>query len=151
MTKPIAIPNLYDKRIPIQLSFFTELIVEVYNQYPNFFWSNDSHNEIGFYEKDKITKSEIFLGIWYESWQFFEIPLCIAIDYRGKARYEQHQKFKKYIEDKKIKGLILKDYLEYSLILFEHNFFNYENDPLRIINLFKDVSNFMRMNHKMIL
>ena len=66
MPEELSRSALYDSKIPRQLSFYTELIVEVCNEIIKPSWSAHSDIEIGFYKKDKVTKSELFFGIWYE-------------------------------------------------------------------------------------
>ena len=140
---------LYDKRIAGGLSTIFELIVDVFTHFEDLTWSTKKQEEFGFYEKDKVTKSDIFCGIWFESWIHFEIPLCIAFDYQGNAPVEKYQQLKTFIEKKNIKGLIFRDYNGFALVLFDSDFFNFEDDMARVKHLFLEISTFVGMNNRL--
>lgn len=133
-------PLSYNKKTPQEVLMFIELIVDVFNMFKKVTWSNNSHCEIGFLFKDKITKSNIFFGIWYEAWESFGIPICITLNYTGKAKTDKITEIKKFIESKSEKGLIFKsDYNDYALILFQHEFYNFKNDAERLYNLLNEL------------
>ncbi|MGG9963078.1 hypothetical protein [Ferruginibacter sp. SUN106] len=149
MQKQTVKPALYSKQIGHELIILTDFITDVYNEFEKLSWSNNSQFEIGFFEKDMITKSSVFFGIWYELWNHFEIPLSIVINYKGKAPVEKHQSIKRYIESKKIKGIIFKDYSNFAVILFDYDFFNYENDVERTTRLFEEITQFLGINNSL--
>lgn len=149
MSKTTSKPLLYNKGVPHELMILTELIVDVHGGFEKLPWSNNSQVEIGFYQKDIITKTTIFFGIWYEAWNSFAIPLCIAIDYKGKAPFEKYQEIKSLIEMKKIQGLIFKDYQGYAMVLIDYDFYNFKNDNDRLVDLFYEISIFLKINHNL--
>src|SRR5439155_26493340 len=105
MVKEKSQPISYNKQTPKEILMFTELIVDVYCMFKKASWSSNSQAEIGFPLKDKISKSSIFFGIWYEAWESFGIPICITLDYMGKAVTDKYNDIKKAIENKGEKGL----------------------------------------------
>jgi hypothetical protein len=132
-------PISYNKQTPRELMMFTELIVDVWSELNKANWSNQSAIEIGFSLSNKITKSNIFFGIWFEAWESFEIPLCITIDFAGIDQQEKWKLCKKILE--KFKGglKLVSDYQNYTLILIEHDFFNFKDDEKRLAKLFKEL------------
>jgi len=134
-------PKLYNSDIPRELSVMTELIVDVYNYFDNLSWSNSSFEEIGFYEKDKKTKSQIFFGIWYEAWEHFGCPLCLTVLDKSHAPIEKYVSLQKRINEKQMGGLRVSiDFQGYAIIIFDHDFLNWENDAERIADLFEEIS-----------
>lgn len=143
MKKQIQKPLLYNIAVAREINVLTEIIVDVYGFFDNLPWSNNSHYEIGFYYKNKTSKTSVFFGIYYDSWEFFGIPLCIAVDYKGKYPVEMNQKLKKLIESKTEKGVYFKDFNDLGLILFDHDYFNFEDDADRLSDLFEEISTFV--------
>ena len=134
-------PISYNKRTPREIMMFTEFICEVYSEIEKPKWSNDSHAEIGFYEKNKTTGSNIFFGIWYEAWEFFGIPLCITLDYGGNSVTDKYNQIRKHIESKNEAGLYYKEFQDFALILFDHEFFNFKNDTDRLVTMYTELRN----------
>lgn len=141
-------PLLYNKNIARDLEDLTDLIIEVYCEIEKPSWSNQTPEEIGFYKRDKVSKSSIFFGIWYESWKFFGIPLCIAIDYQGNTPFDKIQKVKSFIIDKKIIGVRFSDFQDYALVLFDHNYFNFKDDGDRLAKLFRELVQLIGIQNK---
>ena len=147
MAKKMTQPISYNKRTPTEIMMFVDLIVEIFHEAKKATWSNNSQREIGFSVIDKRTKSNIFLGIWYESWESFGIPLCITLDFAGKAATDKYNKIKKVLENKQEKGLLFKeDYQGFALILFKHEYFNFKNDEVRLLTLFNELRSMIEIN-----
>jgi hypothetical protein len=140
-------PISYNKQTPKEILMFIEIIEDVYSETKKSSWSGKSHLEIGFYIKDKVTKSSIFFGIWFEAWESFGIPLSIVLDYGGKSATDRHNAIKKIIQGKNQSGLQFKDdYQGYALILINHEYLNFENDVERIASLLDQLKHNMEIN-----
>lgn len=134
--------NLYNGKVAKGITMFTELIRAVWERMDKARWSNDSNEEIGFYREDKIIKSSIFFGIWFEAWAHFDIPVCITLYYGGNAARDKYQAIKKILENKKEQGLFFKeDYQGYAVILFEHSYYTFEEqkDEERLLKLIHEL------------
>jgi hypothetical protein len=146
MAKDTPQPISYNKQTPREIMMFTEMIAEVYSKIKNPTWSNMSNIEIGFSVRDTVSKSNLFLGIWYEAWEAFGIPLCMTLDYGGKAVSTKYNEIKRHLDNKNQKGLIFKnDYQEFALILFEHEYFNFINDEERLAILFNEMTGMLEI------
>jgi hypothetical protein len=119
-------PFTFNTRVAKELKMFTEMISLVWEQF-DVKWSNNSHEEIGFYYRNKIRKTEYFFGIWYDLWEHYEIPLSITFKYTGKAPVQWHDKVKAYILSKNIEGIRVVNFEGYICILFEYNFFKFDS------------------------
>jgi hypothetical protein len=140
MENKLNIPLSYNKRTPEEIMMFTEMIENVYYLFDNARWSNNTHAEIGFYVKDKLSKTTLFFGIWFEAWKSYGIPMSIVIDYYGKDVTSRMKDIKQLIDNKTDKGLLFyPDYHSYGLILFEHIYYNFTDDETRIFQLLNQV------------
>ena len=62
-----------------------EIINDVFDELEGVSWSSKRYHEYGFYERNKKKEVRIIFWIWYASWEHFEIPVCLAVEYSGKA------------------------------------------------------------------
>lgn len=141
-------PNglLYDKRIAAGINQTFDLISDVFDEYENAKWTTRRYGEYGFYDRSKETKCEIFFGVWFNLWEFFEIPVCICIDYYGTGKTAKHHQIKKWVEEKNISGIVFKDYEMYAIILFDESFFNFdESDITRCVDIVRNLSIYLTM------
>ncbi|MBU3677187.1 MAG: hypothetical protein FGM54_08435 [Chitinophagaceae bacterium] len=150
MKKPNENSIIFDKRAGIIYSSLAQIVLDVYNEFDRkeVKWPNHGHVEIGFYIKDKNSKTSIFFGVWYDVWAQFGTPLCIAIFYDGNMYIEKHLKFIKFIESKLSKSSIVKEYDNHSVLLLEETFFNTENEVHEIYKLLMDLKEFYDIKNK---
>jgi hypothetical protein len=139
ITEPIS----YNGRVAREIKMFVEMIEEVYSLY-EVKWSNNSHVEIGFIYRNKSKRTNYFFGIWYDLWEQYGIPLCITLDYSGKAPNQWHDKVKKFVTENYNEGVLLKDYHGYTCILFEYSFFKFDkgDDIGNLSSLYDEVTKY---------
>lgn len=143
-------PTIFDKRIAIVFESFMDKILDVYLEFGSkkVKWSNKSHLEIGFYINDKKTYTSIFFGTWYSSWSYFGMPLCIAISYDGDEKFEKHFKLDKMVKNKFPSNVLVKEFENHSIILFEESFFNHEDDVNVFVELLNELISFYNIQIK---
>jgi hypothetical protein len=124
--EPTNKPITFNSRVPRELKMFIEMITDVFNEFEDVKWSNNSQFEIGFNYKNKKAGTEYFFGVWYDLWEHYEVPLAITFNYRGKAPVQWHDKLRSYIVAKNVEGIRVERFEEYTCILFEYNFFKFD-------------------------
>ena len=137
-------PVSFNYRVPRELKMFVEMIEEIFLEYEDVKWSNNSSTEIGFYCRNKKLQTEYFFGIWYDLWEQFEIPLSITFKYSGVAPLQWHDKVKAYIISKNIKGVRVENFQGYTCILFEYDYFKFDSgdDVKTLSSLYYDVTEY---------
>lgn len=143
-------PTIFDNRTAIGFESFIDKIVDVYAEFGSkkVKWSNRSDLEIGFYIKDKKTKTSIFFGTWYSSWSHFGMPLCIAISYDGVMKYEKYLKLVKSVKNKFPSKVLVKEFENHSILLFEETFFNHVDDVNVFVELLNELISFYNIHIK---
>lgn len=120
------------------------MIEDVFSEYEDVKWSNNSQYEIGFYWKDRKKRTEYFFGIWYDLWEHYEIPLSITFKFDGKAPDQWHYKLQTFIKSKYKEGILVKHYDGYTCLLFDYSFFKFDkgNDIDSLSNVYYDTTEY---------
>lgn len=119
-------PIIYNFRVPRELKMFLEMIEYVSGQFEGVKWSNKKMDEIGFIYKNKSKGTEYFFGIWFDLWEQYGKPLSLSLSYTGKAPNEWHEKIKKFVVDNYSSGIQIKNFENWTCVLFEHSFFQFD-------------------------
>lgn len=137
-------PIIYNFRIPRELKMFLEMIEYVSERFEDVKWSNKKMDEIGFIYKNKSKGTEYFFGIWFDLWEQYGIPLGLSLSYSGKAPNEWHKKVKNFILANYSSGIQIRNFENFTCILFEHSFFHFDNgdDNEKLTELYYKVTEY---------
>ena len=145
---------LYDTRVARGLKQMLDIIDAVFEickkpasaKKPKF---TTKHNiENGFYIKNNQTYSQLFFGIWYSSWEQFEIPISISVNYYGNAPVSKHSQIKAWVEKKEIDGIMFKEFQDHAMLVFQESFFNFDDDAERMYKILNDLNAYLDVEYK---
>jgi hypothetical protein len=76
------------------------------------------------------------------------MPLCIAISYDGVMKYEKYLKLVKSVESKFQSKVLVKEFENHSILLFEETFFNHVDDVNVFVELLNELISFYNIQIK---